>query len=104
MRANILNFPARIFGSEGVSAHFGSGAESNTQKTASFSLEFRKKGHRESWPDLCTLYHYIPLGKGRKLAIFTIGSVDVPRLVGTATQLDKTGQTSKILRFGHLTV
>ena len=104
VRANILNFPARIFGSEGVSAHFGSGAESNTQKPASFSLEFRKKGHRESWSDLCTLYHYIPLGKGRKLAIFTIGSVDVPRLVGTATQLDKTGQTSKILRFGHLTV
>ena len=60
MRANILNFPARIFGSEGVSAHFGSGAESNTQKPASFSLEFRKKGHRESWSDLCTLYHYIP--------------------------------------------
>ena len=54
MRANILNFPARIFGSEGVSAHFGSGAESNTQKTASFSLEFLKKGHRESWSDLWT--------------------------------------------------
>ena len=33
-----------IFGSEGVSAHFGSGSESNTQKTASFSLEFLKKG------------------------------------------------------------
>ena len=38
------------------------------------------------------------------MAIFIIGSVDVPRLVGTATLLDKTGQTSKILRFGHLTV
>ena len=62
VRANILNLPARIFGSEGVSAHFGSSAESNTQKPASFSLEFRKKGHRESWSDLCTLYHYIPLG------------------------------------------
>ena len=44
VRANILNFPARIFGSEGVSAHFGPVSESNTQKTASFSLEFRKQG------------------------------------------------------------
>ena len=40
VRANILNLPARIFGSEGVSAHFGPVSESNTQKTASFSLEF----------------------------------------------------------------
>ena len=37
-RANILNFLARIFGSEGVNAHFGHVAESDKQKNPSCSL------------------------------------------------------------------
>ena len=61
-RANILNFLARIFGSEGISAHFGPVAESDKQKNPICTLDSRRKTRCASWSNLCTtLYHYIHL-------------------------------------------
>ena len=84
-RANILNFLARIFGSEGVSAHFGPVAESDKQKNPICTLDSRRKTRCASWSNLCTLYHYIPLTSN--LSQKTVSGAYTVRTVSTIAKL-----------------